>query len=329
MTGDWQEHVREFVPESALWAVDPARSSMEGGGSPRGMSRLTAAKNCPRLYAWRYSGTPEDPHRYYLPTELEPEARFFGTLSHVLQAYWEVSKMPEALKPSWFYEMNSDARLRKTAGTRLDMVDDVYEIFRQYVQWWSGDRFRTLGVELGLDVSVGQVYPDAPREHHHLRVSISIDRLTADPRDGMIDIMDYKFKGGWGDMLSRWTPDVSSEFMLQGHVYLTIARACGLPVRGFRVRRVKRTGLFDSDDNYVVVNDSNYAETPRIIYEYALRAHELEQKFKAGYRPWPDFGACVQRYGKCDYHRVCHTASPADQLVQLGRYIKKPVKEAA
>lgn len=333
--------VPDWLISSGL--LSPSLSRVGGGGSPAGMSRHASAKACERLYAFRYLGYSHglgvvdrriekegsDGGRFFLSSRDEPEARFFGTLIHGVLAYHEVAKMPRSMQPDWFFEMNAQQRLEFTAGERSDLIAHVIYCYGEYLKWWKDDVEPTVGAELTYVLPIEMIYSGAEKHRYGIPYSVALDRLVVSVPGKALDIIDYKSKnrGGWGDpdSLSRWSPSVMAEFQMQAMAYLTTARAAGLPVRAFRIRRVKR-GVFDSDDHVMPMPRTMYREVPRILYAYACRSVDIHKKLLDGGVAMPDYSSCWTRYGICDYGSVCLAASEEEAAVRLESYIMSRAK---
>lgn len=331
--------------------LSPSLSSNGGGGSPAGLSRMAAAKRCERFYALRYlgrgSGLPivgqrarevgvgggvgggEGEARVYLSTGNEPEARFFGSLLHGVLAYYEASKLPVSMQPAWYHEQTAQAWLEQTAGERQDLVPYVIHSFQQYYQWWSDDQEPTVGVEMTYIAPMSVIYPSAKKIHRDLAYSVALDRLVVATPGKSLDIIDYKTKnrGSWKnpDALSSWSPQVEAEFRIQAMAYTIVARNLGLPIRAFRIRRVKR-GIFDSDDNVMRMPSHIYSMMPRIIYSYVVRAAEIHQKLVDGEEALPDYSSCWDRYGLCDYGAICLAHTEEEAYERLRSYVMRKPK---
>jgi hypothetical protein len=329
-------------------------SKASGGGSPWGMSRHNTARTCGRQYAFRYGAGAGAPTRLHMKPEAEPEARFHGTLGHLILAYHEALRMPTCLRPAWASERIEDV-LAERAGGRVDIVDRLWAQFPYYNAFWSvGDQHRdTLAVELPIELKIRDIMPIQPEDAEldeavgGLRVSGAIDRLVYDHEAQKVDIIDYKYTGaGWGryDAMSKWTPSVMQGYRSQALVYLYICRHLGIPVRSFLIRRIfrnrkapvelrDRPGWFDaefeSDENPVSISPLAYAEVPQMLYQSAVVTARVERALARGEALAPNYSACVGRYGACDYMDVCHAESPKSRNIAVdASFVRLPTRSS-
>lgn len=314
-------------PVVRLPIVADVGESALGAPSSRGSHRLAAVSTCPLAWWLRYV-------MMFRPVA-EPLYRLIGTLVHVAVAYWYVSKLPELLRPRWFYAMSLEARLTALAPGKRKLVDQALDVLGAYAEHYADEDtckwpLRTVWIEHEFKAKVGELDPGGPdRALDDIEVSARLDRVVEDG-DGDLWIVDYKCSGRSrraDQRLDKWSGQGEFEISWQVLLGLLILRlrVRNRIVRGFIIRRIKREKPYDFADVPLSIPDRPYRRAGRMARaQVAKETYWLGQVGDVGTVDDvlaqqvldEHYWACPgTRYGPCDYRRLC--AAPEARRAEI------------
>jgi len=200
--------------------------------------------------------------------------------------------------------------------------------------------------QLGMAISLGLTHPrigiDVARGDLEVRPSIRVD-IALECADGTQNIMDYKSTiGQWGKM-PKWSKNNDYGLMWQPYEYSYIARnvryADGTLVfprlESFIIQRILTTK--PEDPTEMIISDRNTIEFTGWVYrlvpyliarQVARRANLHAHVHDPSYAMTPDngplptglvTGACMTRFGLCDYYAACRSENPEGVISQSFR----------
>lgn len=301
-----------------------------GGPSRRGSHALADSMGCEaRWYLYAYKRLRARGQNRYLTT---------GTIRHTALAYYYAPKVRDRQIP-WFVEYpDMKLALEEDARGKPKEIRDALEMLEAYREYDVGSPVEPLYVEEEFQATIGQLCPglaDEPAEallcvdkggrpvmaSEGSQLTIALPRLSEEVvtcrpdliarENGAIDIWDHKTAGGAKDgsgrlpVLNPEYPDYT--YFWQAMVNLWIVRQ-SLPIRSFKLNRIKRDRPFDFDRSGMDIPKDLYAKVPSTIRQAVIQDRQRRRKVAAGARfgdMTPSLMEC-STWGACPYAPICY-----------------------
>lgn len=250
-----------------------------GGPSLQGPHRVEAFGSCPQLEALA--------HELHLRPVIEKLPTKVGTLVHAGLAYRYAAMLSE--RPDWFVYRDGYEAIAVLGADRPEFCDLAMRIFAAYEQHYAVNTWQPVLVEHQFVVQFANGEPYSART----------DLLAVEA--GEYVLIDHKTVGKVAASLGA--SYAADRQMLTG---LAIARACGYDVRRVVINAMSREMPVPTFRRFdVPISDVAFARLGSDTAYYLERMKEVRVSHPDPLNRPRNWGACMRKYGQCDFFDFC------------------------
>lgn len=271
-----------------------------GGLSLQGPHRVEAFATCPQLEAFA--------HELHLRSIFPKEPTDVGVLWHAGLAYHYAKGLNP--RPPWYVYSDGFECIERMGATKpREFIDTARRMLEAYQLAYVTDAFTPLLVEHQFVVYFPNGEPYSCR-------SDTVGWMDYGTPGQRLVVMDHKGVGRMGNEGAKYAIDS------QMATNLALARACGYDIKEIVINAQSRR-TYECRRFTVPINSAAYARIGSDVQYYLDQMKAIRQSHPDPMNRPRNRGACVRKYGPCEFIELCWGGAGMDQFHVPADHVRK------